>query len=211
MNTKIKPDESVLVVGGQPLDDVTARIRRYCGLAWNGRAPETWAYRYYDMIDSDPHAIAPVDVLAASSLHPGLSRDDLAWFWDHARELTEWVNGFPTSAALATADDSTVERLGELAELFDGVALSLLTKVVHRKRPHLVPLIDRELIDWFRPATGERRAVSAWQPILRHLRADLAFNAAQLTDTSAALDAVLGRPLSHIRLIDIAIWMGGQR
>ncbi len=211
MNTKHDATGPVLVIAGRQIEDAITRVRRYCGLEWLGHPPETWAYRYYDVVESDQRAVAQVDVLAAGALHLGLSRDDLSYFWNQRTALSAMIAEFPAALTLADADDSTIDRLAQIPEMFDGVTLSLLTKVLHRKRPELIPLINRELIDWYRPVTGERRATSAWLPILHGLRDDLVLNAASLNTAGRALDLELGRHLSHTRLVDIAVWMGSQQ
>lgn len=39
-----------IVAAGREIPDGLDRIRRYCGLSWSGGEPETWAWRYYDVI-----------------------------------------------------------------------------------------------------------------------------------------------------------------
>ena len=46
--------------------------------------------------------------------------------------------------------------------------------MLHRKRPRLLPLFDRAVVDWYRPVTGQRAAATAWAPLLAALREDLA-------------------------------------
>ena len=75
----MKEDLSI-VAGGRELPDALDRIRRYCGLPWSGGAPETWAWHFDDEVPTaDDDDVIPTDVLCASSLHPGLSRADLAF------------------------------------------------------------------------------------------------------------------------------------
>ena len=199
-------------VGGRDVPDALDRIRRYCGLTWSGGPPETWAYRYFDLVPSDlPDEVTPVDVLAAAGLHPGLSRSDLAFFVDRADGLSEWLRSVPVDAELRTADSDLLARLDALVD-FDDVSITLLSKVLHRKRPSLIPLLDRHIIDWYRPVTGERSATLAWSPIIRVMQQDLIADAnGSLAAIADALRPELASPPSAIRLIDIAIWMGVQR
>lgn len=145
-----------------------------------------------------------VDVLAAAALHPGLSRDDLAWFEDHQGELDDWLAHVALGAQLGDSDARpALDRLLE----FDGVTLTLLTKVLHRKRPHLVPLVDRHVVDRYRPITGERKPVEAWPGLLDALVVDLERNADALTGIRTELWNDLGAHVSYLRICDIAIWM----
>ncbi len=199
-------------VGGRDVPDALDRIRRYCGLTWSGGSPETWAYRYFDLVPSElPDEVTPVDVLAAAALHPGLSRTDLAFFVDRADDLTDWLRSVPVDAELQFADSDLLAHLDALLGL-DGVSITLSSKVLHRKRPSLIPLLDRHIIDWYRPVTGERSATLAWAPIIRAMQQDLVGDVnGSLTRIADALRPELASPPPAVRLIDIAIWMGSQR
>lgn len=87
----------------------------------------------------------------------------------------------------------------------------MLTKVLHRKRPSLIPLVDRALLDWYRPVTGERTATAAWPALLHALRGDLTANEVVLGRMSEALEDEIATVVSKLRLVDIAIWMGGAQ
>lgn len=206
-------DAAGLVLAERPIDSREAwtRVFRYCGLPWDDNPPETWAFRYFDAIKTDPAEVTAEDVVCAGALHPGLSRDDLTFFWDHREELNDWLDGFPVDAALREADDATIAQLSELPALFRGPSLSLLTKVLHRKRPWLIPMIDREVIDWYRPLTGQRRALDAWEPLLRQLAEDLRINREPLAELQLVLHMLHGLTITDLRTVDVVIWMGGQR
>lgn len=203
--------EFTLELAGKQVSEPWDRILRYCGLPWSGGTPETWAYRYYDSLDTDPEHVGPVDVLAAASLHPGLSRSDLGWFWDHADELDAWLGAAPDDLALRDAAEDVLDHVIGLAAFDSAPPLTLLTKVLHRKRPDLIPLVDRHILDWYRPVTGERAAAAAWPGLLRSLRTDLGgLNALLIAMMNVELENRTGRRLTHLRLADITIWMGGR-
>ena len=194
-----------LVCAGRPVPDAVDRIRRYCGLAWSGGEPEVWAYAYFDTLPTGPsNKLGPVDVLAAAALHPGLSRADLEYFVAARGRIEHWLDEM-ADVDLADATDAQITGLRLLPGLAGGVvSLSLLTKVLHRKRPGLIPLCDRAILDWYRPVTGTR-GEKAWPALVDALQADTAKpnNAAVLATAPAAI-----RPL---RALDIAVWMGTNR
>ena len=202
-----------LMLGGRHVDGQEAwnRIFRYCGLSWDDHPAETWAFRYFDAIETDPSSVSSQDVVCAGALHSGLSRDDLAWFWDHRAELNDWLGSFAFDEQLRTADEATIAQLSELPTLFPGPSLSLLTKVLHRKRPWLIPMVDREIIDWYRPLTGQRRAVEAWAPLLHLLVEDLEVNRNQLAELRFVLNMLHNLVVTDLRTVDIVIWMSGQQ
>lgn len=206
--------KSALWCADRWLPDLYDRARRYCGLDWSGGGPETWAFRYFDLIPtSHPSLVEPVDVVACSALHPGISRDDLTYFDRHAGDFDRWVRDLPDDVDLGNADADLVARVSGLSGLSGSVGLSLLSKVAHRKRPRLVPMLDRAIVDRYRPITGQR-GEQAWPAMVTAIHADLAAdrNIQLLAETAAALQDALGTSApSPLRVLDIAIWMDGVR
>ncbi|MCC5952049.1 MAG: hypothetical protein JJU45_08125 [Acidimicrobiia bacterium] len=201
-----------ITVGNRRITDGWDRLRRYCGLDWSGGPPETWAFQYFDVVDTiADDEITEVDLLAAGALHPGLGRSDLAFFREQGPRLGAWLRDIPRDTWLRDADDQLLAELALLAPWDGQVQLSLLTKVLHRKRPRLIPLLDRSIIDWYRPLTGQRRAAGVWGPLLGAMRENLnGENAVLLAIIGVSLEKELPRPLSHVRMLDIMVWMEGQ-
>ncbi|WP_448071042.1 DUF6308 family protein [Georgenia yuyongxinii] len=199
------------VIAGRPMPAARDRIRRYCGLVWSGGPAETWAFRYYDAIPHAGPGIGPVDVLAAAAVHPGLSRADLAYFVDRAPEIADWLAQIPANATLVDVDSSVFESVLAMATWIEGPSLTLLSKVLHRVRPGLIPPVDRHMLDWYRHVTGERNARAAWPHLLHALRADVRAGDAELMAIADEVEAGTGVRLSGVRLIDIAVWMGTAR
>lgn len=187
-----------LMLSGHELRTAEDHVRRYCGLPWSGGSPEVWAYQYYDAVpQGNPDDVAPTDVLAAAALHPKLTRFDLVWFVEHRRDLQSFLYSAPKSD-LADIDPTVLDELPKIAHR--GVELSLLTKVLHRKRPGLIPLLDRSVLDWYRAELTTRRA-DAWPELVRSLARDLALNRERLEQLRRLV------PLTDLRITDIAMWM----
>lgn len=201
-----------LVLGGRHLKDALEQVRRYCGLPWSGGPPETWAFAYYDAIATDPARVTPVDVLSTAALHPGISRSDLAFFVEQREGIQAWLSEVPSDVPLQKADDDVLIHLAALAEWGSAPHLTLLTKVLHRKRPQLIPLIDRHVINHYRPLTGERRAESAWPRLLREIKMDLQGPAGGVVSAWANyVRTESGVSVSALRILDIAVWMDGNQ
>jgi len=199
-----------LRLAGRLLTGARDKVRRYCGLAWSGGGTETWAYRYYDAVETDPNRLDPVDVLTAASLHPGLSHRDLAYFAENVALVESWLSDVPMDLGLADADEGLIDLLAVPLGWPGAPTLTLLSKVLHRKRPKLIPLVDRHVLDWYRPVTGERTAVAAWRPLLKALREDVGDNAAVLSALERDLHSELVSTPSPLRLVDISLWMVGR-
>jgi hypothetical protein len=77
---------------------------------------------------------------------------------------------------------------------------STVTKILHRKRPQLVPIFDRRVAAVYgvKPRTPWR----LWEP----LRDDLIANSSWLTLLAAAHQTPDGRQLTALRALDIVLW-----
>lgn len=208
-----------IVAAGREVPNALDQIRRYCGLHWSGGPPETWAWAYYDAIPtSHDDVVTPVDVVSVAALHPGLSKEDLTFFRESARAVSAWLSEVPTGQRLFELSDAAVEHVATLPDALAGPSVSFLSKVLHRKRPHVVPLLDRHIVDWYRPVTGKRAHAEAWGPLVRSIHDEEGDDERRLM-MSIALNGIEqelwpdagpdARPrLSWLRAIDIAIWMG---
>ena len=200
---------TALAAGGRQVRDAEDLIERYCGLRWSGGDDETWAFRYFDLIpDSSPDEITPLDVVSCAALHPGLKRGDLAWFWDHRLQLRNALAEFPDDLDLAGSPGSITQILQQLPATLPGVDLSLLSKVLHRKRPRLIPMLDRSLLNQYRDQLLGRGA-QAWPDLVLAIQADLALqeNRVILERVQDRLLRALAHTPSALRLLDIAVWM----
>jgi hypothetical protein len=204
-----------LAAAGRVVPDAVDNVRRYAGLDWSGGPPEVWAFAYYDMVPTEhDDVVTRIDVLAASVLHPGLSRAELAFFVEQASDLSAWLATVDPDQRLWDGDAQTLQQLDDLVGFADQVPLTLLTKVLHRKRPGLIPLLDRHVVDWYRPVTGERRPIAAWPKLIRAIRNDLGTPEQRLIVAVANGSALKGFDgeveMSMLRFVDIAIWMASR-
>ena len=193
---------SELELAGRRITDAEDLLRRYSGLPWSGGEPEVWAYSYYDTLpDSDPNDVGPIDVLAAAALHPKITRADLEWFANNRKLLQDLLVKLP-DIDLADANPALVDAIPTVAG--SDVELSLLSKVLHRKRPKLIPLLDRTLTGWYRRQLSSQSA-AAWPELVRALAEDLRGNADAFSDLRSIA------PLTDLRIGDIVIWMNEHR
>ena len=204
-----------LVCAGRSVLNARDNIRRYCGLAWSGGDPEIWAYENFDLTPTGlDDLLGPADYLAAAVIHPGFGNDEMSFFRQAGgnEACEEWLSLLPRNLDLADAVEATLVQLGRLSEIQAGRWLSITSKVMHRKRPVLVPLFDRAVADWYRPVTGQR-GIAGWPALVREMHSDLAApaNRSFLADVAVELSSELsGGAPSELRLMDIAIWMGSH-
>lgn len=197
-----------LTVAGQVVDDVVDTIRRYCGLSWSGGPPETFEFRYFDVLPTLPH-LEPSDVLVAAAFYAGLSRRDLAFYEDHMSALESWLAELPINTPLAALNAAGQARLCELSERCGEYwQLRVISPVLHRKRPELIPLMHRSTLKWY-GIRGEDVSES-WKLLVTQLQEDLCDdqNRRSLMEVREELRRELGSNTpTDLRMLDIAISM----
>lgn len=214
-------DDMPIAAAGREIPGALDRIRRYCGLGWSGGRPETWAWHYYDAIPTNhDDDVTPTDVVCAAALHPSLSRDDLLYFREAAATVVSWLQRVPSGPRLGELSDEAVDHIATLPTALAGPSVSLMSKVLHRKRPDVLPVLDRHVVDWYRPLTGKRAAAEAWGSIVRAMRAEELDDERRRRMSTAVISiekelwpgvSADERPrLSWLRATDIAIWMGSR-
>ena len=119
--------------------------------------------------------------------------------------------------SLEEADDDHVMCVAGLFGILDepryagrGVRGTIVSKVLHRKRPDLVPIYDSRIFEAYTaPGVIPRSLDRSWQEFMRKLctqmRADLqaehdAFEELQLAAEEA------GNPVTKLRILDILVW-----
>lgn len=135
------------------------------------------------------------------------------------RELMPRLTGIADlpAVALQDADDALVDEVAALFGVLDdapyagrGVRGTILSKVLHRKRPDLVPLYDSRIFEAYTaPGAIERSPHRSWGAsmtlLLRQMRADLQAEAAAFAHLETVA-AAAGTPLTRLRILDVLVW-----
>jgi len=178
---------------------------------------EEWPY-YDGVVMGDWDRIEPVDVLATVSVNSFVT--DAARVRRIHRGLAAACDGLlagtPRETDLLDTDGAAaVERLLAAACAVPGVLVPVATKVLHRKRPHLIPMLDNVVLAHYfgylgRPelvgrSQDKRQAASVARVALDAFRADLEEVAPVLMDVAGQL-AVDGMPVTAVRLLELLVW-----
>lgn len=171
-------------------------------------------YDYYDALPSeDPNHVGPVDVLATVAMNSFVN--DAAKVRAVQRGMAERCDlllaGIPEEADLLSFDLEVLKNLLHEAVQVRGVLIPVATKVLHRKRRSLVPMLDSVVIRYYLPEgpfaafEDKRRAADAALPALAAFRADLQASLAPLTDICRALGAE-GFAVTPLRVLELLVW-----
>ncbi len=125
--------------------------------------------------------------------------------------------------ALADASDDVIGQVAQLFAVIDrlgrrqvGVQGSIIAKVLHRKRPALVPLYDTKVWAAYTapgaiPRTAERSWVEFMTLLCQEMRADLRTEAAEFARLAGAAAAHrFALALTPLRILDILVWMSSE-
>jgi len=206
MNGLNDPDP-LRLASGLVVADPLGRLLAFC----------TEEYAYYDAIPSTrPNRIEPIDILATVSMNSFVNSANRVWSVHQglAGACEPILEQIPEDADLRTFDLDTVQRLLDAACRVRWVLVPVGTKVLHRKRRSLIPMLDGVVIGYYRQAgvsvsgaavQDGSRAAPAVMPVLEAFRADLASAWDHLTRVTSRL-AESGYPLTPLRALELLIW-----
>ncbi|MBI5157003.1 MAG: hypothetical protein HZA58_03205 [Acidimicrobiia bacterium] len=178
---------------------------------------EEWAY--YDGVgDQSPQTIEPIDVVVTVSVNSFLNSATRIRSVHRgiAKACDSLLQGVPVEADLRTFPLDDVVGLLHAACQVKWVLVPVAAKVLHRKRPHLIPMLDTVVSDYYLASTGRldlkgaredrRRAAEAARVPLEAFREDLNECWDQLTAFRVSL-ANQGYSVTQLRILEVLIWM----
>lgn len=194
-------------------DDATVRdLRRYfddrpaAGIPYTGRRFEALAGGG-DRAET-ANRITADDLVAVTTLSVSVPAETAIQLLDESlgKQLAECLAGIPVATPLADDDageliatDSPAQEAWRLLMACDGISWVTASKVLARKRPHLLPVYD----DVVRCAV--KHPSDFWAALHAALRADDKALDARLNELRAT--AALDPYISALRVLDVALWM----
>jgi hypothetical protein len=177
-------------------------------------------YIYYDAIAShEPNKIEPLDVLVTVAVNSFVnSAAKLYHVHQGLRDACEpLLPAIPEDADLLDLDRwrGPLRHLLTAAVQTPGVSIPVATKVLHRKRRHLIPMLDNVVLEHYIRGPELRPLLSASQNKTK--AADVAMRALEIfrDDLFAAQDAISNLRqtlseqdvlLSPVRILEILVW-----
>jgi hypothetical protein len=175
-----------------------------------------YAYPAYDtLVTNGSTELVDGDLLAPALMGVHLDRARFSLLRDMLPAL-EAVSDLPP-VSLQDADDDHVLCVAGIFGMLDepryagrGVRGTIVSKVLHRKRPDLVPLYDSRIFEAYTaPGSIPRSTDRSWQQFMallcRQMRADLHAEATAFAELEQ-LAADAGTPVTQLRILDILVW-----
>lgn len=169
---------------------------------------------YFDSIDpgTDPNDIEPADIWIANNLNGRIQLGEFAAIWERAEskgDLKKTLGQIPSEAQLVEADEITLRRAGMLLDMLCGPRAqgSRMTKILHKKRPDLFPIMDARVRPLFESVVPSVKGRS-WEDYFVELGRELGLWIERNADS---LDAAREpcRALTRLRAYDICLWKKG--
>lgn len=173
-----------------------------------------YAFNTYDQQGEIDAPLSPSDVLMANLLSLKLSALDVIPLYTDGGGPAQRLRKALDLALLDLREADSFESYEDLTGLEQAVgslaaanraALEVkgwtavtVSKVLHRRRPHIVPLIDSRVYNFYGTKYPSEVRAALWE--------DTRANADWLTDLAATKLTPDGRQLSLLRLADILIW-----
>ncbi len=165
--------------------------------------------------------LTEMDILVSTVVNARLgTADKVRTVWEARRPVEECLARIPASAALEREEVpwAAIEDLIDAACSIRHVQLATATKILHRKRPALIPIYDSVLEEYFRGdrfadywrsarcgRSSGQRFVARLRPFRHQLRSALP-GLRRLCRAAAAN----GTPISPVRTLEILIWIDNE-
>lgn len=175
-----------------------------------------YAYPAYDTLETNGSAqLVDGDLLAPALIGAHIDSSRFALLREMLPAL-EIVADLP-EVALQDADEDHVMCVAGLFGILDepryagrGVRGTIVSKVLHRKRPELVPIYDSRIFEAYTaPGVIARATDRSWQQFMAllcmQMRDDLQAEASAFAALQA-LAAAEGTPVTQLRILDILVW-----
>ena len=172
-----------------------------------------YAYPAYDRLVTNGSAtLVDADLLAPALIGTEVDRGRFRLL----SELLPRIQGVADlpPVALQDADDDVVSQVADLFAVLDetpyagkGVRGTILSKVLHRKRPDLVPLYDSRIFESYTaPGAIERAAHRSWREFMGLLCLQMREDLRTEADAFAELDRVCDSAVPSLRVLDVLVW-----
>jgi hypothetical protein len=185
--------------------DVGETVRKYCDV-------DRLAYRYFDSINPDtpPGDLEPADLWIANNLNARIQLATFAALWERVEanrsEIRQRLGEIPRAEQLWCADDETLRAAGRLLDVLCGPRAygPTVTKILHKKRPDLFPIIDSRVRPMFErvvPSVAGRTWAEYMVEVKRVIGPWIVRNRSELEEARAPHDR-----LTTLRAYDICLW-----
>lgn len=171
-----------------------------------------WAHRSYDVYttNNDSNRLADGDFLAPGLLGVPVDSPTFVHLRECRLNLEQFLAEIPDDVSLVDATEETLDAIGRPFGVIDDGLVSgargvILSKILHRKKPALVPIFDQFVWVVYRTRTGEE-AKRSWPAFITTLATEMRSDLQGATGLWDRWEPAT----SALRALDMAVWQLGQ-
>lgn len=185
-----------------------------------GKMVRRWYPVYDGVCVQQDDELRPTEIVLSVMLNSRISGDTGALIWQHRREVERHLANIPAGVDLIDLPGGAeLPGIDAIARAFDSlcglrrVKLGTAAKILHKKRPALIPIIDSRVYGYY-----HKRVIHRWRrglsygdqvaELVSHIHADMLSVENELRDLAKRMRANR-TPLSHVRILDYFLWMAG--
>jgi len=197
----------IVLANGDRIDHCLEKVLSFC--------QEDASYEAYDLLDiAQDDTLTDLDILVANNIRARMDGRAFLSFKRNKAKIERALGTLPVDVALDDPwPDERLMRQGiekaYLACWDEQVGPARITKVLHKKRPQLIPLMDRVVVigRYYAKYPGPRSWVPCMMAVTDRIKEDMMRNATALQDLQKGLREKAIN-LTRVRLFDILLWMG---
>lgn len=169
-------------------------------------------YEAYDGIKvAQDNVLRPEEIAISVMVNSQISGNTARQIWENRKPVEDSLRRIGSSASIADVVDKI--PWDEVGHCVDGICrvprakLAVASKILHKKRPALIPMMDSVIIGYYSPLI-QKQAGSLGQyaaHIMRVFRCDLLSVHDELEAMSTFATA-LGKPITVCRALEVLIW-----
>lgn len=197
----------ITLANGKSIDDCLEKVLVFCR--------DDASYQSYDLLDiAQDNSLNDLDILAANNIRAQMDGRAFLSLKRNRAKIEAALKSLPVDVALDDPwlDEQSMWKAIENAYLAcwdEHVRQARITKVLHKKRPQLIPLIDSVVVigRYYEGYPGPKVGVPGMMGVSQRIRQDMMRNAGPLRELQKALEE-REINLTRVRVFDILLWMG---
>ena len=191
-------NDEIKLQTGETIQDCISKVKNFCML--------DATYRNYDLVTvKEDNFLTMSDVQLANKMGARMGKRAAQSVVDKAEKINSALVSVPAGLELSnnTVPWAALENLFR-ATLGPGIHAARATKILHKKRPKLIPILDSVVVSYCQSVNrySDRDEVSRMVECVRTIKIDVDRN----LDIFRRLISVTGLKLTIVRVHDILIW-----
>ncbi len=165
---------------------------------------------YYDSLPVTPHFQLPNDALVLTAMSQNnLSHSALQELWNQRNDIDVSLQVIGTEFHLVDNlfPQDAIRNILRIFLNINGIRISLASKILHKKRPKLFPIIDRRVMNIYRFPAGNDKNPEEVIKWIKHIKEDIRRNSTELEQLKNIAEGERDNiSFSLVRVFDIILW-----